>query len=56
MKMGMQVSVDGACDPGSVARDEVREVGGDSAVGPCMDLSLSLQSVGEPLEELRAEE
>lgn len=24
--------MDGACDPGSVAGDEVREVGGDSAV------------------------
>lgn len=48
--------MDGACDPGSVAGDEVREAGGDSAVGPCMDLSSSLQSVGEPLEEVRAEE
>lgn len=41
---------------GSVAGDEVREVGGDRTVGPCMDVSLSFQSVGEPLEELRAEE
>lgn len=40
----------------SVAGDEVREAGGDHAVGPCMDVSLSFQSVGEPLEELRAEE
>lgn len=41
---------------GSVVGDEVREAGGDRAVGPCMDVSLSFQSVGEPLEELRAEE
>lgn len=41
---------------GSVAGDEVREAAGDRAMGPCMDVSLSFQSVGELLEELRAEE
>lgn len=41
---------------GSVAGNEVREAAGDRAMGPCMDVSLSFQSVGELLEELRAEE
>ena len=40
---------------GSVAGDEVREAAGDRAMGPCMDVSLSFQSVGELLEELRVD-